>query len=76
VPAVRVAGAADALRTASGGGMPIETLHIEPARSAAERLLDPTDLEQAWAEGRSMDMEAAIAAARALAPRPRGEPRA
>jgi len=66
--AVRVAGAADALRTASGGGMPIEDLHIEPARAAAERLLDPAELEQAWAEGRALSLQEAIDAARSLRP--------
>ena len=66
--AVRVAGAADALRTASGGGMPIEDLHIEPARTAAARVLDPAELEQAWAEGRALSLQEAIDAARSLRP--------
>jgi len=64
--AVRVAGAADALRTASGGGMPIEDLHIEPARTAAIGLLDPAELEQAWTEGRAWSLPEAIEAASAL----------
>ena len=66
--AVRVAGAADALRTASGGGMRVEELHIEPARAAAERVLDPAELEQAWAEGRTLSLQEAIDAARSLRP--------
>ena len=66
--AVRVAGAADALRTASGGGMRIEDLHIDPARVAAERLLDPVELEQAWARGRKLSLQEAIGAARSLRP--------
>ena len=66
--AVRVAGAADALRTASGGGMSIEDLHIEPARTAAARLLEPTELEQAWADGRALCLQQAIDAARLLRP--------
>ncbi len=66
--AVRVAGAADALRTASGGGMRVEDLHIEPARTAAERLLDPGELEKAWAEGGALSLQGAIDAARALRP--------
>jgi predicted ATPase/DNA-binding SARP family transcriptional activator len=64
--AVRVAGAADALRTASGGGMPIEDLHIEPARTAAAGLLEPAVLEQAWAEGRAWSLPEAIEAAHSL----------
>ena len=67
-PAVRVAGAADALRTASGGGMSIEDLHIEPARSAAARLLRDAELEQAWSEGRALKLQEAIDAAQSLRP--------
>ena len=67
--AVRVAGAAEALRTASGGGMPIEDLHIEPVCTAAVRLLDPDELEQVWTEGRALSLQEAIDTARSLAPR-------
>ena len=66
--AVRVAGAADALRRASGGGMHIEDLHIEPARTIAARSLDPATLQQAWSEGRAMALEGAIKLARSLRP--------
>jgi len=66
--AVRVAGAADALRTASGGGKRVEELHIEPARAAAARVLDRTTLEQAWAEGRALSLQEAIDVARSLRP--------
>ena len=66
--AVSIAGAADALRTASGGGMPIEDLHIEPACAAATRLIDPDELERAWVEGRAMSLQEAIDAARSLRP--------
>ena len=66
--AVRVAGAADTLRTASGGGMCVEDLYIEPARTAAERLLDPTELEKAWADGGALSLQGAIDAARSLRP--------
>lgn len=66
--AVRVAGAADARRTASGGGLPIEDLHIQPARNAAERLLDAVELQQAWAEGRGWSLQEAIEAAHSLRP--------
>jgi hypothetical protein len=66
--AVRIAGAADALRTSSGGGMPIEDLHVEPARVAARRFLGAAELEQAWAEGRMLSLPEAIDAARSLRP--------
>jgi tetratricopeptide (TPR) repeat protein len=66
--ALRVAAAADALRTASGGGKRVEELHIEPARSAARRYLDPVELERAWTDGRTLDLEAAVGAARQLRP--------
>ena len=67
--AVRVAGAADALRRASGGGMRIEDLHIDPARAAAARSLDPATLARSWSEGRTMSLEQAIDAARSLRPK-------
>lgn len=60
--AVRVAGAADALRVAAGGGMRIEDLHIESARSAASRSLSPAESEEAWAAGRAMTLDQAAAA--------------
>ena len=66
--AVRVAAAAEALRTASGGGMRVEDLHIEPARSAAARTLDPAQLAQLWTEGRALSLDEAIDAARSLRP--------
>ena len=64
--AVTIAGAADALRRASGGGMGVEELHIEPARSAAARSLSDDELERAWVEGRALDLEEAIELARSL----------
>ena len=66
--AVRVAGAADALRTASGGGKRVEELHIEPARTAARRTLERGELEAAWTEGRGFELERAIDEARSLRP--------
>ena len=66
--AVRIAGAADALRRASGGGMGVEELHIEPARTVAARLLDKDELERAWAWGRALSLDKAIELARS--PRP------
>ena len=66
--AVRLAGAADALRRASGGGMRVEDLHIEPARSAASRALPPNEVERAWGEGRCLDLDEAMALARSFRP--------
>jgi non-specific serine/threonine protein kinase len=68
VAAVRVAGAADALRQTSGGGMRVEDLHITPARTAAARTLDRAELARAWNEGRSLSLEEAMDAARSLHP--------
>ncbi len=64
--AVRLAGAADSLRQAAGGGILPESLDVEDARSAAERLLDPEGLKRAWAQGRAMSLEEAIGQAHQL----------
>jgi len=66
--AVRLAGAADALRTAAGGGNRVDHLHIEPADAAARQLLSPSELERAWAEGQGLALAEAIREARALRP--------
>ena len=62
--AVRLAGAVDSFRHETGGGMELEPLEIEDARTVASRLLDPDDLERAWAEGRTMTLEQAVDYAR------------
>ena len=59
-------GFADALRRASGGGMSIEDLRITPAREVAHRSIGRAAAEPAWSDGRSMQLEEAITAARAL----------
>ena len=64
--AVRIAGAADALRRESGGGMGVDALHIESARTAARGALDAATLEEAWIQGRALSLEAAMAEARSL----------
>ncbi len=58
--AVRLAGAASSLRHVTGGGMFLEPLDIEDARSAAARVLSPESLEQAWVEGGAMTLEQAV----------------
>ena len=68
VTSVQIAGAADALRDASGGGMRIADLNIESARSAAARSLPHHDLEQAWAQGRAMTLEQAMEITTVLQP--------
>lgn len=64
--AVRIAAAAEAQRRASGGGLTVQDLHITPAREAARRSLGRVACEAAWAEGREMDLEDAVSAARSL----------
>jgi tetratricopeptide (TPR) repeat protein len=64
--AVRIAAAAEAQRRASGGGLTVQDLHITPAREAARRSLGRMACEAAWAEGREMDLEDAVSAARSL----------
>lgn len=66
--AVRIAGAADALRSASGGGMRIEDLHIVPARTAAERILGRAESDRAFSDGQAVTLEEAIDAAYSLRP--------
>lgn len=65
--AVRLAGAADSLRQAAGGGMLTESLDIEDAKSAATQILTMESLEQAWAQGRAMSLEEAVVQAHQLA---------
>jgi tetratricopeptide (TPR) repeat protein len=64
--AVRLAGAAHAIRQRAGGGMPIERLGIRDARTAGAKVLDPERLEQVWAEGRGMSLEKAVECAAQL----------
>ncbi len=49
-----------------GGGILPESLDVEDARSAAERLLDPEGLNRAWEQGRAMSLEEAIGQAHQL----------
>jgi len=58
--AVRIAGAVDSLRQAAGGGMELEPLGLEDARTVASRVLDPGSLERAFEEGRAMTLEQAV----------------
>jgi predicted ATPase len=65
--AVVVAAAADRLREAIGGGLTVEAFRweTEHPRDAARRFLTDTEIETAWARGRTMRLEDAVAYARA-----------
>jgi len=63
---VVVAGAASRLRESVGGGLTVESgrWETEHPRDAARRLLTDTQIETAWARGRAMRLEDAVAYAR------------
>jgi predicted ATPase/DNA-binding SARP family transcriptional activator len=64
--AVVVAAAADRLRESVGGGLTVESGRwaTEHPRDAARRLLTDTQIDRAWAQGRTMSLEDALAYAR------------
>jgi DDE superfamily endonuclease len=64
--AVVVAGAADRLRESVGGGLTVESgrWETEHPRDAARRQLTDTEIDRAWAQGRAMSLEDALAYAR------------
>jgi predicted ATPase/DNA-binding SARP family transcriptional activator len=64
--AVVVAGAASRLRESLGGGLTVESgrWETEHPRDAARRLLADSDIDRAWAQGRAMSLEDALAYAR------------
>jgi predicted ATPase/DNA-binding SARP family transcriptional activator len=64
--AVVVAGAASRLRESVGGGLTVESgrWETEHPRDAARRLLTETEIDRAWAQGRTMSLEDALAYAR------------
>ena len=69
--AARLFGAAQSLRASANSAMSgIERMEYDQNIAALRALLDTEALEAAWAEGRSMTMEEAIAYA--LTPRPEG----
>ncbi len=65
--AVVVAGAASRLRESVGGGLTVEAFRweTEHPRDAARRFLTDTEIDRAWARGRTMSLEDAVAYARA-----------
>ena len=58
-----VAGAASRLRESVGGGLTVESgrWETEHPRDAASRFLTDTEVERAWAQGRTMTLEQAVA---------------
>ena len=64
--AVVVAGAADRLRESLGGGLTVESGRwaTEHPRDAARRFLTDSQIDRAWAQGRTMSLADAVAYAR------------
>jgi tetratricopeptide (TPR) repeat protein len=62
--AMRLAGAAEALKELVGGEAPPELIHLPDPRAQARPLLSEDEIEIAWAEGRAMSLEQALAYAR------------
>jgi predicted ATPase/class 3 adenylate cyclase len=58
--ALRLAGAASALKEETGGGAPEELMRSNEAIENARRTLDPETAERAWDEGRRMGSDKAI----------------
>jgi hypothetical protein len=63
---VVMAGAADSLRESVGGALTVEAFRWETRhpRDAARRSLTDTEVARAWAHGRTMSLELAVAYAR------------
>ena len=59
--ALRLAGAADALKDQIGGGAPAELMRSDESLGESRRKLDPETAERAWAEGREMRTDKAVA---------------
>jgi tetratricopeptide (TPR) repeat protein len=59
--ALRLAAAADALKAETGGGAPAELMKAEDALAESRRSLDREAAERAWAEGREMGTDKAVA---------------
>jgi hypothetical protein len=59
--ALRLAGAASALKEEIGGGAPEELMKSEEGLSASRTSLDPETADRAWSEGRQMGTDKAVA---------------
>jgi hypothetical protein len=58
--ALRLAGAAEALREEIGGGPPAELMRSAESFEQSRRELDPETAERAWAEGRELSADKAV----------------
>ena len=70
VRALRLAGAAEALKEAAGGQVPPEFAYPDPRRNAPTSLPEAR-ITSAWNDGRAMSLEAAVAYAREPVPEER-----
>ncbi|MGH2740839.1 MAG: ATP-binding protein [Actinomycetota bacterium] len=61
--ALRLGGAAEALKEQTGGGAPAELVVAGESLDDARRSLDPETAKQAWDEGREMDIDKVVALA-------------
>jgi len=63
LPQINLAAAADRLRESVGGGLTVESGRwaTEHPRDAARRQLTDTEIDRAWAQGRTMGLEDAVA---------------
>ena len=59
--ALRLAGAASALKERIGGGAPEELMRSEEGLSGSRQSLDPETADRAWTEGRDMGTDKAVA---------------
>ena len=64
--AVRLAGAADSLREAQGGGWTLDSVGTDNAKSAVIGPLGEDEIERAWDQGSAMSLKEAIEYARQL----------
>ncbi len=60
--AVRMAAVADTARRVHGGGWTVESVGITPARQAAVGSLTESEIDAAWSEGTSIELDDAVAA--------------
>jgi predicted ATPase/class 3 adenylate cyclase len=63
--AMRLAGAAEAIKERAGGEAPPELIHLPDPREWAREMLSEEEIRAAWEEGRAMALEEAVAYARA-----------
>jgi hypothetical protein len=62
--AIRLAGAAEAIKEAVGGEAPPEIIHLPDPWERARQLTSEGEIQAAWREGRAMTLDQAVAYAR------------